>query len=74
MNFYPIRNGSDLVTHVPPKIFGYSFGYHKTLNIKPKNKYNFIDAHRPESYKTELQNLYSITKSEDVYTEVNIDG
>lgn len=58
-HFYPIRNGSDLVTYVPPSILGYGHGYNGVLKIKPVNKYNCIDAHRPESYITELENLYT---------------
>lgn len=53
-NFKVIRNINDIVTHVPPKIFGfqhvgilYEIGY--------KGRYNCIDAHRPESYIQELK-------------------
>lgn len=59
-NFYPIRNGKDLVTYIPPTIFGYTHGCQNIMKIKPTKKYNCIDAHRPESYTTELENLYGV--------------
>lgn len=56
-SFYPIRNGNDLVTYVPPTLFGYSHGNKDILVIKPTKRYNCIDAHRPEAYTSELENL-----------------
>lgn len=53
-SFYVIRNGRDIVTHVPPKILGYGHGPNKIIKIKPYKKYNCVDAHRPESYHDEL--------------------
>ena len=62
-NFYVIRMGKDIVTHVPPKLFLYKHGRNNDVNhINPVNKYNAIDAHRPETYKAELTNLYKITE------------
>lgn len=57
-NFYVIRNGKDLVTHVPPKIFGYGHGTDHIISIKPSKKYNCIEAHMPKSYSNELKNIY----------------
>ena len=53
-NFTPIRNINDLVTHVPPALFGFRH-VNKVLTIGKKKKYNCIDAHRPESYLEELK-------------------
>lgn len=47
-SFTSVRNIPDLVTHLPPKIFGF---HHVGLcEIGEKGKYNAIDAHRAESY------------------------
>lgn len=47
-NFYVIRNIDDIVTHVPPAIFGYM---HKGNLIEIGNgDKNGIDAHRAENY------------------------
>jgi hypothetical protein len=57
INFFPFRNGSDIVTYVPPAILGYGCGGKKFIKIKPTKYYNCFDAHRPESYEAELKNL-----------------
>ena len=62
-NFQAIRLGKDIVTHVPPRIFGYSHGPNGIMKIKPKNKHGCIDAHRPSSYLSELYNLYFIEET-----------
>ncbi len=52
-NFTVIRNTDDIVTHLPPAVFGYSHvGKLKEIGIP--GKYSRIDAHRPESYLAEL--------------------
>lgn len=51
-----IRNVSDLVTHVPPALFGFSHGG-EVVKLGQRGKYNMIKAHRPESYMTEFENL-----------------
>ena len=53
-NFTVIRNIDDIVTHVPPLLFGY---YHvgNLLKIGESGKYTSIDAHRPDSYLNELK-------------------
>lgn len=51
--FYPIRNIDDIVTHVPPVVFGFRH-VNDLIVIGEKKKYNAIDAHRPESYQNEL--------------------
>ena len=61
--FYVIRNGSDLVTHVPPVILGYGYGPNKVIKITPSKKYNMIDAHRPETYSEELKHFTYNIKS-----------
>ena len=52
--FTVIRNIDDIVTHIPPTVFGF---YHvgATLEIGEQGKYSSIDAHRPESYLAELK-------------------
>lgn len=51
--FVVIRNGKDIVTHVPPAIFGFRH-IGNILHIGRNKSYNAIDAHRPESYTAEL--------------------
>lgn len=51
-NFYAVRNIPDIVTHVPPVVFG--FKHLNLIEIGKKGKYNAIDAHRPGSYLLEL--------------------
>ncbi len=47
-HFTSVRNIPDLVTHLPPKIFGF---HHVGLyEIGEKGVYNAIDAHRAEAY------------------------
>ena len=53
-SFTVIRNTDDIVTHAPPALFGY-FHVGSILEIGEKGKYSSIDAHRPESYLTELK-------------------
>lgn len=54
-NFTVIRNINDIVTHVPPFLFGFSH-VGKTIEIGKKKKYNMVDAHRPENIIKELEN------------------
>lgn len=60
--FYIIRNNNDIVTYVPPVLFG----FRHTGTIVPvgddscilrKNKLKCIDDHRPENYIYSLENL-----------------
>lgn len=51
--FYVIRNGGDLVTHLPPRVLGYTH-VGNLITVGDENRYNAIDAHRPESYLKEL--------------------
>lgn len=52
-NFTYIKNIDDLVTHLPPRLFGYRH-VKRQLLIGQKGKYSMIDAHRAESYRREL--------------------
>ncbi len=52
--FCVIRNMDDLVTHVPPAIFGF-FHVGEVLEIGKRGTYSRIDAHRPENILTELR-------------------
>ena len=54
--FTVVRNIDDIVTHLPPAIFGFSH-VGKMLKIGEKGRYTKIDAHRPENIITELRNL-----------------
>ena len=58
-NFTVIKNIDDLITHLPPAFFGY-FHVGEILKIGEKGKYSSIDAHRPESYTTELDKLQKL--------------
>lgn len=53
-NFYVIRNCRDIVTHVPPTLFGYRH-VGNMIKIGVRGKYGLIDSHRPENYETELK-------------------
>lgn len=53
-NFRVIRNNGDIVTHVPPVVFGFRHAGN-VVTVGKWGKYNPIDAHRPESYITELE-------------------
>lgn len=52
--FTVIRNIDDLVTHLPPSIFGF-FHVGKMLEIGQSGKYSKVDAHRPENIMRELR-------------------
>lgn len=59
--FAVIRNIDDIVTHVPPAIFGYS--HVGTLQeIGREDKYNPVNAHRPENITQELERFVSTSK------------
>ena len=55
-SFYVVRNISDIVTHLPPLVFGYR-NAPKLIKIGKPFKYNPIKAHTPEAYINELQNF-----------------
>lgn len=52
--FTVVRNGKDLVTHVPPKWLLYK-EVGTMLTIGKDAKYKKIEAHKPESYLAELE-------------------
>ena len=51
--FTVVRNIPDLVTHLPPAIFGYSH-VSKPLRVGKIGKYTPVGAHYPEAYLAEL--------------------
>ena len=53
--FFVIKNIDDLITHLPPAIFGYRH-VGQMLTIGKSGKYSKIDAHRQENYLYELKN------------------
>lgn len=53
--FFPIRNIDDLVTHLPPAVFGYRH-VHSVYTVGKRGKYRRVEAHRPENYQRELKN------------------
>ena len=55
-SFKTVRNKPDLVTHVPPKIFGYR-NAGELIKIGKDFKYSPIKAHYPESYIKELESI-----------------
>ncbi len=57
--FVAIRCGRDIVTHVPPAIFGYWHPYLCRIDTEKAMGFNAIDAHRPESY-LEILKKFSI--------------
>lgn len=52
--FTVVRNIDDIVTHLPPKILGYTH-VGKMLEIGQRGKYSPTDAHRPENILKELK-------------------
>lgn len=52
-NFTVVRNGNDIVTHVPPAIFGFRH-ISKIIQIGQDKSKGIVNDHRPENY---LENL-----------------
>lgn len=52
-NFTVVRNGRDVVTHLPPWLFGYRH-VGRLLHIGREGKWNGVDSHRPENYRSSL--------------------
>ncbi len=52
--FTVIKNLDDLVTHLPPRLFGYTH-VSRPLTVGERGNYSMIDAHRPENYQRELR-------------------
>lgn len=52
--FMVIRNIDDIVTHIPPLLFGFSH-VGTIVKIGKKYKYSSVDAHRPENITYELE-------------------
>lgn len=67
-HFHPIRNCNDLVTHVPPVLFGFKH-VNKVHTLSNKNlktrhvKLDCINAHYPDNY------LYSLSRED--YTQIH---
>ena len=60
-NFHPVRNINDIVTHMPPRLFGFRH-VNKVIKVGKKGKFasrkvklGFIDAHMPDNYIYSLQ-------------------
>jgi predicted lipase len=54
--FVVVRNVDDIVTHVPPRLFGFSH-VGTIIKIGKKGRYSSVDAHKPESITYELKQL-----------------
>lgn len=54
--FIVIRNKNDIVTHLPPMLFGFR-NVGELLTIGEDAEYNCIDAHRSENYIAELEKI-----------------
>ena len=52
-NFTVVRNCRDIVTHLPPRIFGYRH-VGRILHIGRERGFGGVASHRPESYLAEL--------------------
>lgn len=63
-NFLVIRNIDDIVTHLPPRAFGYRH-VGRLLEIGRSGKYSGSDAHRDENYIIEMQNALKRTNRLD---------
>lgn len=55
-SFFGVRNVGDIVTHLPPTVFGYRH-VGNVIEIGKAGRYSPIDAHREESYIAELEKL-----------------
>ena len=55
-NFKVVRNGKDIVTHVPPALFGFRH-ISAIVEIGQDNSEGLIDDHRAENYLENLQNV-----------------
>ena len=55
-SFFIVRNQGDLVTHLPPTSLGFCH-VGNLVEIGEKDRYSPINAHRPESYLSELRLL-----------------
>lgn len=55
--FTVIRNGYDIVTHVPPALFGYRH-VGTMVKVGRGKGYNPVASHYAHNYKTELRDLY----------------
>ena len=53
--FTAVRNIPDIVTHVPPALFG--FHHTNILKIGERGKYTAVGAHYPQAYQEELQKI-----------------
>lgn len=51
--FTVIRNGTDIVTHVPPRILGYRH-VGRLIEIGQDKDYKPVESHLPQSYQVEL--------------------
>lgn len=60
--FLVVRNIDDIVTHLPPKILGYTH-VGRMLLVGKVGKYSKIDAHRPENISAELEELKEVNIS-----------
>lgn len=52
-NFYRVSVAGDIVTGLPPKLFGYRH-VGEAITVGRSGKYSRVDAHRPEIYLLEL--------------------
>ena len=49
-HFYVVRNGDDIVTHLPPRVLGYCHVGTLVTVGEGRGGTSSVDAHRPESY------------------------
>lgn len=52
--FYRIVNEGDIVTHLPPRLFGFRHVGNR-ISIGKRGRYSPVDAHRPENYLASLE-------------------
>lgn len=65
--FYVIRNINDIVTHLPPALFGYRH-VGTLIKIGVRGKYSVIDAHRQENILNELSKL-ALRESNSIWSD-----
>jgi hypothetical protein len=68
--FAVIRNGRDIVTHLPPTLFGF---YHVADLYEIGESKNIVDDHRSENYLAALEDIESIEDLEKVVERIDYD-
>lgn len=64
--YYVVRNKKDIVTHLPPRLFGF-IHVGEMINIGEGSHYSPIDAHRQEGYIESLKKAKASVKNTETF-------